>query len=95
MSDGLLGEKISHSILFVSLINNSLSQTWPCQAIAIILEGLSIQHLGEYNPNEPPRGKTTNVVSEQLRHKPACTSTQKSWKLKISDLSRRGIVLSE
>ena len=27
---------------------------------------------------EPPRGKTDNVVSEQVRHKPACTSTEKS-----------------
>ena len=26
---------------------------------------------------EPPRGKTNNVVSEQIRHKPACTSTEK------------------
>ena len=24
--------------------------------------------------NEPPRGKTNNVVSEQVRHKPACRS---------------------
>ena len=44
---------------------------------------------------EPPRGKTNNVVSEQVLHKPACTSTEKSWKLEISDLSRRGIVLAE
>ena len=28
--------------------------------------------------NEPPRGKTNNVVSEQVRHKPTCTSTEKS-----------------
>ena len=28
--------------------------------------------------NEPPRGKTNNVVSEQVRHKPACTVTEKS-----------------
>ena len=27
---------------------------------------------------EPPRGKTNNVVSEQVRHKPVCTSTEKS-----------------
>ena len=27
---------------------------------------------------EPPRGKTNNVVSEQVQHKPACTSTEKS-----------------
>ena len=45
--------------------------------------------------NVPPRGKTDNVVSDQLRHKPACTSTEKSKKLEISDLRRRGIVLSD
>ena len=28
--------------------------------------------------NEPPRGKTNNVDSEQVRHKPTCTSTEKS-----------------
>ena len=28
--------------------------------------------------NEPPRGKTNNVVSIQVRHKPACTVTEKS-----------------
>ena len=27
---------------------------------------------------EPLRGKTNNVVSEQVRHKPGCTSTEKS-----------------
>ena len=27
---------------------------------------------------EPPRGKTNNVVSEQVRHKPGYTSTEKS-----------------
>ena len=27
---------------------------------------------------EPSRGKTNNVVSEQVRHKPACTSTEES-----------------
>ena len=43
---------------------------------------------------EPPRGKTNNVVSEQVRHKPTCTSTEKSQKLEISDLKRRESVLS-
>ena len=28
--------------------------------------------------NEPPRGKTNNVVSEQVPHKPTCTVTEKS-----------------
>ena len=27
---------------------------------------------------EPPRGRTNNVVSVQVHHKPACTSTEKS-----------------
>ena len=27
---------------------------------------------------EPPRGKTNNVVSEQVQRKPGCTSTEKS-----------------
>ena len=27
---------------------------------------------------EPPRGKTNNVVSEQVRHKLGCTSTEES-----------------
>ena len=27
---------------------------------------------------EPPQGKTNNVVSEQVRHKPFCPSTEKS-----------------
>ena len=44
---------------------------------------------------EPPRGTTNNVVSEQVRHKPACTSTEKSYKLEILELSKGGIVLSE
>ena len=43
---------------------------------------------------EPPRGKTNNVVSEQVRHKLACTSTEAGWKLEISDLKRRESVLS-
>ena len=41
--------------------------------------------------NEPPHGKTNNVVSEQVRHKPGCTSTEE---LEISDIRRRGSVLS-
>ena len=28
--------------------------------------------------NEPPRGKTNNVVSDQARHKQTCTVTEKS-----------------
>ena len=27
---------------------------------------------------QPPRGKTNNVVYEQVRHKPTCTVTEKS-----------------
>ena len=45
--------------------------------------------------NEPPLGKTNNVVSEQVRHKPACTATEAGYKLENLELSRGGIVLSE
>ena len=40
-----------------------------------ILSTLAIYQLYLY---EPPRGKTNNVVSEQVRHKPACKSTENS-----------------
>ena len=43
--------------------------------------------------SELSRGKTNNVVPQQVRHKPTCTSTEKSWKLEMSDLRRREIVL--
>ena len=43
---------------------------------------------------EPPRGKTNNVVSEQVQHKPGCTVTEDGQRLEILYLSRRGIVLS-
>ena len=33
---------------------------------------------GDESSFQPSRGKTNNVVSEQARHKPACTSTEKS-----------------
>ena len=44
--------------------------------------------------NDPPRGKTNNVVSEQVRRKPACTVTEDGWRLEILDLESRGMVLS-
>ena len=44
--------------------------------------------------NELARGKTNNVVSEQVRHKPACTVKEDGERLEILDLERRGIVLS-
>ena len=44
--------------------------------------------------NEPPRGKTNNVVSEQVRHKLGCTATEDGQRLEFLDLESRGIVLS-
>ena len=44
---------------------------------------------------EPPRGKTNNVVSKQVRHKPACTSTEDGLRLEILDLESRGIVTAK
>ena len=43
---------------------------------------------------EPPRGKTNNVVSEQVQHKLTCTVAEKSYRLEFLDLESRGIVLS-
>ena len=34
-------------------------------------------------------------VSDQVRHKPGCTATEDGWRLEISDLESRGIVLSK
>ena len=44
--------------------------------------------------NEPPHEKTNDVVSKQVRHKLDCTVAEAGWKLEISDLGRKGIVLS-
>ena len=33
-------------------------------------------------------------VSDQVLHKPGCTATEDGWKLEISDLGSKGIVLS-
>ena len=45
--------------------------------------------------NEPRHEETNNVVSEQVRHKPSCTSTKDGWRLAILDLrNSRGIIRS-
>ena len=47
------------------------------------------------NPIIEPRHEKTNVlVSDQVQYKPGCTATEDGWKLEISDLGSRGIVLS-
>ena len=33
-------------------------------------------------------------VSDQIRHKPGCTTTEDGWRIEIPDLGSRGIVLS-
>ena len=38
--------------------------------------------------------KTNNVVSEQVQHKPSCTSSEDGYRLEILDLESGGIVLS-
>ena len=43
------------------------------------VNNLEIMYLtASENNTEPPRGKTNNVVSDQVRHKPTCTVTEKS-----------------
>ena len=48
-----------------------------------------------YTRYEPRREKTNVLVSNLARHKPGCTATEDAWKLEISDLESRGIVLSK
>ena len=45
-------------------------------------------------PNEPQENWLSRV-SDQVRHKPACVVTEDGCKLEISDLGRRGFVLSK
>ena len=47
-----------------------------------------------YSIFEPRREKTNILVSNQVQHKPGCTATEDGWRLEISDLESRGIVLS-
>ena len=45
--------------------------------------------------NEPRREKTNILVSDLVRHKPDCTSTEDGQRLEISDLESKGIILSK
>ena len=42
----------------------------------VVFPGITMDYKTDIN--ESPRGKTNNVVSDQVQHKPACTSTEKS-----------------
>ena len=42
----------------------------------------------------PVTRKPVLVVSDQLRHKPACTVTEQNSQLEFLDFGKRGIVLS-
>ena len=44
--------------------------------------------------DEPRHEKPNKVVSEQVQHKPSCTSTEDGYRLEILYLKRRGNVLS-
>ena len=44
--------------------------------------------------SEPRHEKTNVLVSDLVRHKPGCTATEEGYRLEISDLESRGIVLS-
>ena len=43
--------------------------------------------------NEPRHEKTSVLVSELVRHKPGCTATEDGYRLEISDLESRGVVI--
>ena len=60
------------------IMGKSIRQIWvKCSLMFItyyLLHLKSLEHVDQIN--EPPRGKTNNVVSEQARHKPTCTVTE-------------------
>ena len=45
-------------------------------------------------PHELHHEKTGLWVSDQVRHKPGCAASEDHWRLDISDLENRGIVLT-
>ena len=47
------------------------------------------------NKLNEPSGKNVFGVYEQVQHKPGCTATEDGLRLEISDLERRGMVLSK
>ena len=49
---------------------------------------------GKFNDMNLVVRKPVFGVSDQVRHKPGCTATEDGWRLEISDLGSRGIVLS-
>ena len=58
-----------------------------------ILKG-SVKLLHEDTIFEPRHEKTNTLVSDQVRHKLGCTGLEDGYRLEISDLEIRGILLS-
>ena len=65
---------VKQTVIHVNELSNDGEQK------AILFCGLmSLSTTFQYDDvNEPPHGKTNNVVSEQVRHKSTCTVTEKS-----------------
>ena len=61
-------EKILY-IVWASFLN-VVKERWSEVALLLVSDSRLIY--------EPPHGKTNNVVSDQVRHKPTCTSTEDS-----------------
>ena len=64
----LLLHRLKSGVLLTWLI-------WKCLPCPLCFRTHKTNMANSHN-NEPPRGKTNNVVSEQVRHKPTCTSTE-------------------
>ena len=66
-------------IFRASLPNDeSLSRILSPATLAAEAAGKDSKLFDHFEQFEPSRGKTNNVVSEQVRHKPACTGTEDS-----------------
>ena len=68
-------ENLKSKCLFITQRFNIRSLTFWCN-IMLLLYGVKYFLFLLNNKYEPPRGKTNNVVSEQVRHKPTSTATE-------------------
>ena len=68
----------------LSVVPNTKTREARMELTTPTLQGKSFNHHSYFVQNlmfiyfiyEPPRGKTNNVVSEQVRHKSGCTVTE-------------------
>ena len=83
---------IFYPFLFPSILLHAI--TIICNIAFIKQEQRPRNNCAHNQTCKPSHGKTNNVVSEQVCHKPGCTRTEDRYRLEILDLGSRGIALS-